>query len=110
MQEAADTIGATNGEHKRPENILHAVPGIDHRYAVVNASCITQDVATMYGKLKGLGGWDPYPLVYDDVIMCLGFLHDSSIYTTDAVNPILQGNKRYPVSCTTRAQQTSTSW
>ena len=55
IREAAESIAATNGDSKRPENILHAVPGIDHPYAVVNASCITEDISTKYGRLKGLG-------------------------------------------------------
>jgi hypothetical protein len=41
---------------------------------------------------------DPYPLVYDKVVLCLGFLHDQSVYdAVQEVQPIFQKNKRYPV-------------
>lgn len=96
IQEAAETIDATNSEYKRPENLIHAVPGINHPYAVVDASCITEEVSKRYGKLPGLGGWDPYPLVYDAVVTCFGFLHDMGLYSEDAA-PLMQANHRYPI-------------
>lgn len=38
----------------------------------------------------------PYPLVYDHVIRCLGWKHNTSVYAPE-VTPILQKNLKYAV-------------
>ena len=88
------------GDGEKPEQMLWPAPGLNHPYVTVNASCITEEVATRYSKLAGLGGMDPYPLVYDSVVLCVGFRHDLTLYgsgTASAVEPIIQSNGRYPV-------------
>jgi hypothetical protein len=48
--------GAPGNKGRMPEQLLWPAPGIDHPYVHVNASCMTQEIATRYGKLAGLGG------------------------------------------------------
>ena len=41
-------------------------------------------------------GGDPHPLVFDKVIRCLGWKHQTNLYTKDTA-PLMQANGKYPV-------------
>ena len=45
---------------------------------------------------SSLEGGDPHPLIFDKVIRCLGWKHQTNIYHKSAT-PLMQMNGKYPI-------------
>ena len=62
--------GVPRSQAAFPEQFKRKPGGYYHPYATVSKQCLTEDVATTFAEVSmehGMGGWDPYPLVYDEV-------------------------------------------
>eukprot|EP00729_Bicosta_minor_P011009 gene11009-9417_t len=65
------------------------------RSLTVLASAVTEDIVDEMMEFATRGG-DPHPLVFDKVIRCLGWKHQTNLYTKDTA-PLMQANGKYPV-------------
>jgi hypothetical protein len=72
-----------------------ASAGTDVELLLVNASAISD---ANVDELQALASYasNPYPLVYDEIVTCLGFKHNMDIYDEDT-RPLLQSNGKYAV-------------